>query len=152
VWKIIRNHNFTWLVRNQLWALALAIYLFALTPVDAIVHQYNVRQVMAGDLAPIVQVTEHPVNSEGILVLSPLANCRDPIIREGIRALLAQRASYLEALIDQRESLGWTTFQMADHRCLDHLRSNRTVWMDYTNEGKRAETLARFREYAYQWY
>ena len=31
--------NFVWLVRRHLWALALAVYLFSITPVDALVHQ-----------------------------------------------------------------------------------------------------------------
>ena len=46
VWKIIHNRDFVWLMRRHLWALALTIYLFALTPVDAIVHTfgYSLRQ------------------------------------------------------------------------------------------------------------
>lgn len=44
--KIAHNKNFTWLVRHHLWALAITIYLFALTPVDTIVVNYNVGRIL----------------------------------------------------------------------------------------------------------
>jgi hypothetical protein len=47
LWKIARGRSFGWLVRRQLWALAIVVYLFALTPVDAIVTEYNVRRILA---------------------------------------------------------------------------------------------------------
>ena len=91
VWKIVRNRDFVWLVRHHLWALALAVYLFALTPVDAIVHYYNVRRITAGDPAPSVQISVHPIDSQGMLAILPLADADDPIIRDGVRAMLAER-------------------------------------------------------------
>jgi hypothetical protein len=126
--------------------------LFALTPVDAIVHSYNVRHVLAGDLPPVVQITEHPVNAEGILVLEPLADCQDPIIREGIRAMLAARSIQAEATAKDRAKLGWTTYQAADNLCLQRLQASREKWKDYLDANKRADALTRFRKYAYQWY
>jgi hypothetical protein len=152
VWKILRSHSFVWLVRNQLLALALTIYLFAVTPVDAIVHTYNVRHVLAGDLPPVVQITEHPINAEGILMLEPLMDCNDPIIREGIRAMLAEWVQTTERQVDINAALGWTTYQMADRVCLEHLQANRDRWKEYLDGTRRAEALARFRQYAYQWY
>ena len=107
VWKILANRDFVWLVRRQLWALAIVTYLYTLTPVDALVHSYNVRKVLGGDLAPSVQIAVHPIDAEGVLVLRPLTECDDAIIRNGVRALLAQRADEAEMLARRCEQQGW---------------------------------------------
>ena len=40
------------LVGAPLWALAITICLFALTPIDMIVMNYNVNRILSGDPAP----------------------------------------------------------------------------------------------------
>ncbi len=152
VWMIARRRDFVWLFHRHLWTVALAAYLFALTPVDALVHRYNVSRVLAGDPAPSVEITEHPVNAEGVLVLHPLVRCRDPIIREGIRAMLAGRAIEAEATVAQYPNRGWTSYQAADVRLVEHLRAVEADWRAYRDPAKRAAALKRFRDYAYQWY
>ena len=152
VWKIVRNYDFAWLVKHQLLTLALAAYLYALTPIDALVHQYNVRHALAGDLPPVVQIMHHPVDSEGIMMLVPLADCQDTIVRDGIRALLAHRALDLEAFVTKRESLGWTSYQAADAVCLSKLRSCKEKWGEYLDDHKRGKAINRLRDYSYQWY
>ncbi|MEX0713636.1 MAG: DUF4153 domain-containing protein [Pirellulales bacterium] len=152
LWKILYNRGFAWLIERQLWTLAIAVYLFALTPVDALVHSYNVRRVLAGDLAPSVQISVHPINSEGILVLGRLLNCQDEIIREGVRAMLAERAIQGERLAGERAKLGWTSYQIADHLLLKRLRAAREDWKEYVDASKRAAAIERFDKYAYQWY
>jgi hypothetical protein len=152
LWKIVYNRGFAWLIERQLWTLAIAVYLFALTPVDALVHSYNVRRVLAGDLAPSVQISVHPINSEGILVLGPLLSCQDKIIREGVRAMLAERAIQGERLAGQRAKLGWTSYQVADSLLLEQLRAGREDWKEYVDDAKRAAARERFDKYAYQWY
>ncbi len=104
LWKIGRGHSFGWLVRRQLWALALVVYLFALTPVDAICVRYNVWRILAGDPAPSVQISVHPIGPEGVLLLEPLLGSDDAIIREGVRAMLAQRADQAETAAAQRRA------------------------------------------------
>jgi hypothetical protein len=152
VWKIARQHNFLWLVARQLWALAIAVYLFALTPVDTIVHAYNVRQILRGDLAPAVQITEHPINAEGMLMLEPLLHCDDPIIRDGIRALHAEW-SQREAVVGQRRAeSGWTSYQASDAALTARLENCRPDWDTHCNDAKRAAAWKAFREHAYQWY
>ena len=89
MWKIIQNRSFGWLLRHHLLALALFVYLFSLTPVDALVHHYNVQRIMSGDSAPSVQISVHPIRAEGVPVLLPLVDCPDEIVREGILAMLA---------------------------------------------------------------
>lgn len=152
IWKILRGRGFAWLINRQMWTLAAAIYLYAVIPVDLLVHTHNVRRVLAGDLAPSVQISVHPIDSGGILVLRPLVNCQDENIREGIRAMLAERALRVEETERQRTSQNWTSFQLADRLLLNRLEAHRADWVAYTDAAGREAALARFRKYAYQWY
>jgi len=152
LWKIGHDRSFAWLLRRHLWTLAVALYLLAITPADAIVVSYNVRQILAGDLKPSVQITVHPISSEGIASLRPLLECKNETIREGVRALLAQRDEEAEALAKQRQELGWTSYQMADRKALDWFREHRAEWDAFATAGERQSTYDRFARYAYQWY
>ncbi|MEN6407158.1 MAG: DUF4173 domain-containing protein [Thermoguttaceae bacterium] len=153
VWKIIGNHNFLWLIRRQLWTLALAVYLFALAPTDAIVVRYNVHRILAGDLAPSVQISVHPIDSEGVLQLLPLLRCSDPIISHGVAAMLAERQITAEQLAQQRRNKGWTAYQGADSLVHRTLNAHADQWSEWTKDSRRrSESLQKFRGYAYQWY
>ncbi len=152
VWKIVRGRSFIWLVHGHLGTLALAIYVLAITPVDPLVHGYNVRRILAGDLAPSVQIITHPVSSEGILMLHPLVNCEDAKIREGIRALLANWALKLESDNARRERENWTSYQAADQVLSGRLREVRGDWEMYTDGARRSAALQEFYDYSYQWY
>lgn len=153
VWKIAHRRDFVWLLQRHLGTVAIAAYLFAMTPVDALVHAYNVRRILAGDSAPSVQISVHPISSEGILVLHPLVHSRDPVIREGIRALLAERAERAENALQLQILRGWTATQLADRRLVDQLRGIRSDWQPYdADRTGRREALKRFHAYAYQWY
>jgi hypothetical protein len=153
LWKIAHRLSFGWLVRRQLWTLALTAYLFALTPVDALVVKYNVARILAGDPAASVQISVHPIGSEGILFLRPLLTCDDAVIREGVRAMLAVRDDEAEAAARRRGSRGWTAYQLADSLVLRELRAHRARWATYHQRPRlRDNALARFHEYAYQWY
>lgn len=153
VWKIVHRRNFIWLVRRHLWTLALAVYLFALTPVDAIVTNYNVRRILSGDPAPCVQISVHPISSEGVLFLEPLLGSDNEVIREGIRAMLAGRQAEAEAMAVVREQQGWTVWQIADIAVLRILRDTDSNWTEFSEDfAQREEALCRFHDYAYQWY
>jgi hypothetical protein len=149
LWKIGRGRSFGWLMRRQLWTLAITVYLFALTPVDAIVVEYNVRRILAGDPAASVQISVHPIGPEGVLLLRPLVDCDDPVIRAGIQAMLAQRE---EGLDKRRQSLGWTAYQLAEQVVLARLHADHERWSAYDDRGLREEALKQFHAYAYQWY
>lgn len=151
VWKIARQRDFAWLLRRQLWTLALAVYVLAALPVDTLVHRYNVARVLAGDLAPSVQISVHPISSEGILVLAPLLQCRDPIIREGIAALLAQRSLEQESAAPS-PAAEWRSWQGAEHLLQTQLHALSPQLASYRDDAKRAAAWERFRSYAYQWY
>lgn len=150
--KITRGHDFVWLVRRQLWTLAVAVYLFAVIPVDPLVHTYNVRRILDGDPAPSVQISVHPIDSAGVLVLFPLLESDNAIIREGVRALLAERAVRLDAVISEQRQSGWTSYQIADCVLYDELQRRRSDWVAYADAPAREAARERFDEYAYQWY
>lgn len=153
VWKIACNRDFVWLMRRHLWTLALSIFLFALIPVDTIVTRYNVGCILAGDPSPAVQISVHPISSEGVLLLEPLLGSDNEIIREGIRAMLAERHAEAESLAIRRQAQDWTAFQIADDMVLQSLRSSSDNWAEYAADpSRRTVTLRRFHDYAYQWY
>lgn len=150
--KIAKNHSFVWLIRRQLWTLAIAVFLFALTPLDTIVVRYNVRRVLAGDLAPSVQISVHPISSEGIALLRPLLDSSNEIIREGGAAMLAEREALAEGEALRRQALGWTSYQIADAWALGELRENRDAWADYRDKQRRDAAIKAFDDYVYQWF
>lgn len=152
VWKIVHQRDFVWLMRRHLWALALTVFLFALWPVDAVVHSYNVQRILAGDPAPSVQISVHPISSEGVLQLLPLTECDNEIVREGVRAMLAARLDEAESLDQRRRDQGWSTYQIADRTVLEGLRAERGQWAEYADLQKRAAALERFHKYAYDWF
>ena len=152
VWKIIRQRDFLWLLRRQLWALGLFVYLYGLTPVDCLAHPYNVRRIMTGDSAPSVQISVHPINSEGILSLLPLVDCPDSIVRAGVVAMLADRHDEAERLARNRQGQGWTAYQLSDQLLLEHLRLHQSKWVPYLDRAKRREARTKFYNYAFQWY
>ena len=153
VWKIVHNHNFIWLLRRHLWTLAIATYLFAVTPVDMMVTHYNVGRILSGDPAPSVQISEHPIDAEGVLQLLPLLECKDAMIREGVAAMLARRQAEAHRLAADCEKKGWTTFQLADRMVLESLDRFGDNWKRYTADAANRDAAIRgFHDYAYQWF
>lgn len=150
--KIARNHDFVWLVRRQLWTVAIAGYLYAVLPVDGFVNEFNVRRIMAGDPAPCVQISVHPTSAEGYLRLAPLIHCEDEMIRRGIRAMLAEKLAAAEVAAVNRTQAGWTAIQLAEDQLLEQLRAVSTQWESDEDVAIRAATLKEFHTYAYQWY
>ncbi len=152
IWNITHGRSFFWLINRQLWTLGMAIFLYAVIPVDLLVHQYNVRRILAGDLAPSVQISVHPIDSGGILALHPLMKCGDEAIREGIKAMLAERAIRVEEIELKRLNENWTSFQLADRLLAAQLEKRTADWAVYLDAAKREAALRRYRDYAYRWY
>lgn len=146
--KIARDRDFAWLIERQLWTLAVAVFLLSITPVDPLVHSYNVRRILAGDPAPSVQISVHPIDSGGLAVLPPLLESDDPIIREGVRAMLAESAAAARAL----RAPDWTGYQLADRHLADTLASLRGDLRRYEDATAREAARKRFDDYAYQWF
>jgi hypothetical protein len=102
--KFWRDRDFVWLIHRQLWVPVLAVISYAIIPVDWIVHEVNVRRVLEGKPASSVQIVAHLHSAEGALPLLKLVDHPDPIIRDGVRALLALWAHELNATPDTIET------------------------------------------------
>lgn len=151
--RLARGHDFVWLAQRYAWTVALATLVYLLLPVDMIVHAYNVRRVLAGDLPPVVQIVAHPIDSGGLLVLPALLDAKNPVIRDGIRAMLADRQEAIQRSVDQQRSAGWTAWQLSDAWLayqLDRLQPHWTALPD--DPVRRQQLRERFRSYAMQWY
>jgi hypothetical protein len=146
--KIARNRNSTWLIRRQLWVLTFAFYLYATLPIDAWIMRFNVSRILAGDLAPTVQITEHPTSTEGILQLSPLLKADDPLIRDGIRALLSRTAAQRQG----EPPRDWTRFQFAEEALKQQLAALQTTLSVDRDDNVRQQEWDALRAYAFQWY
>jgi hypothetical protein len=150
--KIRRNHSFLWLIRGHMWTLAGAIYLYAVLPVDTLAMSYNVRRILGGDPAPSVQISVHPISAEGLLVLRPLLESEDAIIREGVRAMLAERLQRFEMESKSYVARHWTAFQIADGWLESQLDGIRSELAPHLDPSSRRAARAAFDGYAYQWY
>jgi hypothetical protein len=148
--KIVLRRDFAWLLQRHLWTVSLAVYLYALTPVDLLTTRYNVDRVLAGDLAPSVQLSEHPLSAEGLLELEPLLSSSNAVIKDGVAALLDKRRAESEA--DESRESNWTAFQLSEARFRDRCRIGPIATIHFSNAVDRQSAWARFREYAYQWY
>lgn len=93
VWKIAFQRSFTWVVRMQAWAFLTSLFVLAVMPMDAIAHRWNEASVRRGYLPPIVQFGVQTISDEGWLCALPLIDHEDPIVRDGIRALLVEHQS-----------------------------------------------------------
>jgi hypothetical protein len=153
LYKIYSRRSFYWLIHSQLWALALALLCLALTPLDWLAHRHNVRRVLAGDPAPAVQVAYQPLSAEGYLAIMPLLRAEDPVIRSGVRALLARWQWERER--SGRADTHWSDFQLAPRRLARQLRAWEDASLDdaVVSTPAEAQTLIdRMAEYTYRWY
>ncbi|MDG2389112.1 MAG: DUF4173 domain-containing protein [Planctomycetaceae bacterium] len=150
--KIIKQRRFHWLIRRQLWVLAIFVYLYAVVPTDRFVAQYNVRHILAGNPAPAVQFAVHPLSDEAALKLFPLLECEDEIIREGVRAILSARFDREKEEAKERKKSGWTAYSLA-HRKLLALMTDKSAQLVFERgQGERDTAKEAFIDHTYQWY
>lgn len=150
--KIATQKGFWWLVRTQLTALMFFIIAFTLFPVDYVAHRYNVSRVVQNDLTPAVMIAVKPKDDLGYLPLLDLVNVSDPVIRKGVRAMLADRQIAIKAQVDSAP-WHWTRFQGAAEMLYPRLVEMEGLWSLYLDDSdKRDEAISRFQDYAMQWY
>lgn len=148
LYKIAKHRSFWWLIRGQLIALLLAVVTYSVFPVDYITQRYNVSRIQSGYLHPSVMIAVKPISDEGFFPLLNLTKTDDPIIREGTKALLAQRQEKLGAS-PQRH---WTEFQGSKSRLIKALNRQQSDWGKYKDRSAREAAIKRFQDYAMQWY
>ncbi len=154
VWKIRQGRSFAWLIQYQLLALAIMASLLAVTPMDTLAYSYNVRQILAGNVAPTVQITEHTMSDDGWLAIWPLVDAPDEIIRNGVRAYLAERREQPVAASAKFGKLTrWLTIQISETRLNRKLKDNARLLDEFGRDvDRRRAAMKLFRETAYQWY
>jgi hypothetical protein len=152
VCKVAREKSLFWLVRRQILALGITVFILFVMPVDYVVTRYNVGQIMSGNPAPTVQIVAHEIGPDGCPQLLPLLESKNPIIREGVRALLAKRQIELEIEVMTNVEKGWSYFQMASEQALRVLERNAAEWEKYFAPEPRGDALAKFNAYGRQWY
>ncbi len=150
VYKIAKQRDFGWLIQRQLWALGLAVVVYAALPVDSIVHRFNAREIMAGRPEASVQIIMHPMHADGMLPLLSVIDCEDVIIRDGVRAMAAKW--WLQLNEKELKSQDWTRLQISEVLLKAELKKIEEKISIYTNRVEQDATLLHFREYAYQWY
>lgn len=146
--KAARRFSFPWLVEKQILALTVFLFMLTVLPVDYIVYSMNSRWVRNGDPAPAVQITEHRLSDSGYLAILPLLDCDDPVIREGVAAMLASRMATTQS------DTTWQCFQGATWR-LESLGSadykeQLSPWLE--DESARNNAIRRFKDHVWKWY
>lgn len=146
--KAARRFSFPWLVEKQILALTVFLFLLTVLPVDFMVYSMNSRRVRHGDPAPAVQITEHRLSDSGYLAILPLLECDDPIIREGVAAMIAGR------MAEAKSDTPWQGFQAATWR-LETLASadykeQVSPWLE--DESARNNAIRRFKDHVWKWY
>jgi hypothetical protein len=136
-------------MRRHLWTLAIAFTLLQLTPRDAIVFRYNARQILAGNPAPSVQITVQPISAEGWLQMEPLFTSDNEVVREGVKAMLAE---HVIALRGRAEPRHWTRYQMAEENVLERFKESPALFPAYDDDSARNAARERFVKYAYRWF
>lgn len=147
--KITGGRNFLWLIRRQLWVVATAAFVFIVLPVDSLVHGYNVRQILAGNPAPIVQITAHPIDDEALPVLLPLCELKNDRMRLGIQAMLTNRRTSLYLQEERNKSLGWTAWQKSSRDSLNALDGPHPTWQDFSSDSARDDAWRELSEFAF---
>lgn len=149
--KIQLQREFYWLVQRQLWIVGLAVTAYVVLPVDSLCHRYNVSRVIAGDLAPSVQLAVHPIDDEALPVLLPLLECEEEEIRQGVHAMLLDRLRMLKS-----QQVGhWSAWQYSKNRSLAAL-AERLELLDVesslNSDAGRDQARRRFRDYTMEWF
>jgi Domain of unknown function (DUF4173) len=111
-YKLAKAKSLTFLLRRQLEASLVAAVLFALLPTHAIAAHYNVGLLRAGNLNPIVQLTEQAESAESIVMLVPLLDHPNPVVHGGVRALLI---AYAERSRRRPAATVWTRGYAESH-------------------------------------
>lgn len=91
--KLLRRHDFPWLIRRYIATVGFAIFLFCVSPIDTLVHTYNSRLILSGDYSPTISIAYQDITAEGWNQLFPLLECENETIRRGVGVFLNREYS-----------------------------------------------------------
>jgi hypothetical protein len=117
--KLHRRHTFTWLVRRQLDAFALALVLYAVFPTHLVSARVNVARIEGGEYAPVLHMFRQSQQPESAAELLPLLHHKDLRVRQGVATLLEQEQKSLAASVTQQGS--WRERDLVSRRTLTAL-------------------------------
>jgi hypothetical protein len=117
--KLHRRHTFTWLVRRQLDAFAMALVLYAVFPTHLVSARVNVARIEGGEYAPVLHMFRQSKQPESAAELLPLLQHKDVRVRQGVATLLEQERKTLAAGVGQQGS--WRERDVASRRTLAKL-------------------------------
>lgn len=150
--KIARQRSFLWLVRSYLIAFVATLIAYSIFPVDYVVHRYNASRINAGYLKPSVMIAVKEIDDEGILPLLKLVDCPDPIIREGVLAILAELAISIEKYSSDTP-WHWSRYQRSKSVLYQRLKRVEPAWQKYHGDQiARRAAMNEFKQYAMKWY
>ncbi len=118
--KATRMRSLAWLVRKEFGAFLLACIFLAVVPMDYLSWRFNTPNILASDPPRTsVQLIEQPISPEGLATLTPLLAHPDPMIAEGVAALLGrwyfgEGQPYVNEDIELDR---WTRYQMGHAWC-----------------------------------
>ncbi|MCC9600662.1 DUF4173 domain-containing protein [Stieleria sp. JC731] len=150
--KIAKRKGFWWLLRSQSTAFVLGLILLAIFPSDWVAHRYNSARVLDGYLHPSVMVAVKSKDEFGYLAILPLVDAEDQIIRDGVRAMLAERQIEIERKTASKQ-WHWTMFQWGTDLLYPRLIANESKLRTYLDDGdKRLKAINTFIYYSKRWY
>ena len=148
--KFHNKKSFLWMVRRQLMAFSVALLLLALTPLDNLVHRYNVPIILSGNHRPAVQITHHPISPEGLPLLIPLLNCGTDTIERGVAGILLRERDELMARRNRYSR--WTYTEGSTLFALKRLEDVKTRLEELVPDGNWSAPAHRFRNYTNRWW
>lgn len=107
--KVARQRTMLWVLRRQLDALALVVALYAVLPTGWMAMRYNAARISAAQYRPLLHLFQQPIATEAIAEMLPLLDHPDPIVADGVAAILAVRRAQLEA--EAASASRWTQWE-----------------------------------------
>jgi hypothetical protein len=114
--KLRSRLTFTWLVRRQLDALAVAVVFYAVFPTHLVSARVNVARIEGGEYPPVLHMFRQSSQPESAAELIPLLHHPDLRVRQGVAALLETERSALEHEVSTQTS--WRERDVASRRTL----------------------------------
>lgn len=145
---IFVQHNATWLFRRTGWVFATAGFLYFVGPVDRLIYQYNVAQIVDGNVGLMARISDSQMCVEAIPELIPLCDVDEPVIREGAMAILAEGYSSVKQLASAQDALDWTASQMGVSKSLRILKDYREQNTEAFKQSDHTKARIQFSQFA----
>lgn len=119
VLKVARRHTALWLLRRQLDAFLVALVVWTVAPVDAIVWSFNVDRIERGEDKPLLHLFEQGISAEAVPALTRLLDHRDPLVAAGVAERL--RIVGTSLALEQGKARRWTQRELSRTHALRSL-------------------------------